>query len=556
MMQRYGQLKELANCRLLSASISTVHQLMASGQLSPSDVWSKCMLRAVQTKPLNAFVTLTTDNDIGRQSAYSADARYTSGQPLGRLDGIPIAVKDNICTKNMLTTCAAKMLANYRPPFDATVVRRLVDTSGALMLGKTNMDEFAMGSGCVDGVFGPTVNPWKSRLPFKVCDKLTNEWSEFNGLPPPTDDWFISGGSSGGSAVAVATGSVFAALSSDTGGSTRNPAARVGIVGYKPTYGLVSRFGLIPLTHSLDVIGIMARYVDDVAIILAAIAGHDSLDSTTVDKKIDNTVVNDLDLSTLTIGIPDEYQCTGMSDEVVDTWRSVADRLANMGARVKSVSLPHTKYSISCYSVLNCCEVASNFACYDGIEFGYRSVAAADDNNSSGGHQTVEEQYSKTRHEAFSDTVKGRIFAGNYFLLRENYENYFNRALKVRRLIAEDFDRVFSKQNVDLLLTPVTLTDAPLYSQWIQKDNRQQVSIEDYCTQPVNMVGLPAISIPCRLSSKSGLPLSLQLIGRRFDDYFLLSVAKQLEQLFNFPLLVYDDDDDNDNNHQTKDVIS
>jgi aspartyl-tRNA(Asn)/glutamyl-tRNA(Gln) amidotransferase subunit A len=445
------------------------------------------------------------------------------------LDGIPIAFKDNFCTKNVLTTCGSKMLSTFIPPYNATVVQRLVNQCGSVLLGKTNLDEFAMGSGCVDSIFGPTINPWKSCLPFKVKNIQNNEMQSFNDLPQ--NDWYISGGSSGGSAVAVASGAVFGAISSDTGGSTRNPAARVGIIGFKPTYGLVSRYGLIPLTHSMDVTAIMARTVDDVSLILKSIAGHDVCDSTTLKENINLSLNEDIDLSQLNIGIPEEYQCEGMSPEVIETWRTVTDILSNFGAKVRFVSLPHTKYSISCYSVLNCCEIASNFSCYDGIEFGHRAQNSED---------SVEELYSKSRYEGFSDTVKGRIFAGNYFLLRENYEQFFNKALKVRRLIANDFNHVFYEQNIDILLTPVTLTEAPLYSQWIKKDNRQQVSTEDYCTQPVNMAGLPAISIPCKLSNK-GLPISLQLIGKKLDDFYILSIAKKLENILNFPQLIYDE---------------
>ena len=519
--------KELSSNRLLSQSISSINQMLISGQISAYDLCRKCLQRIQSTKPLNAFTNIT--DDIAIKGSIEADIRYKSGRPLSLLDGIPIAFKDNICTKNVITSCASKMLSDYKPPFNATVVHRLVDNCGAVMTGKTNLDEYAMGSGCVDSIFGPTINPWKSSLPFEIKNRQSDEITPFNELPQ--NDWYISGGSSGGSAVAVATGSVFAALSSDTGGSTRNPAARVGVIGFKPTYGLVSRLGLIPLTHSLDVIGVMARYVDDVALVLSAIAGHDSQDSTSIDDAIDLSLNETIDFSKLKIGIPEEYQSQGMSEEVKETWKSIADLLSNMGSRVEYVSLPHTKYSISCYSILNCCEVSSNFSCYDGIEFGYKSQTEA---------TSVEEVYSASRHEAFSDTVKGRIFAGNYFLLRQNYEKYFNKALKVRQLIANDFTQVFDKQNIDLLLTPVTLTEAPLYSQWIQKDNRQQVSTEDYCTQPVNMAGLPALSIPCKLS-KNQLPISLQIIGKKLDDFFILSVAKKLENILNFPILTLKD---------------
>ena len=528
-MQRIG-LKDRKSLSLLSQSISSINQMLTSGEISASDLCRKCLQRIEKTKQLNAFITVTEEMAI--KQSIESDKRYKSGQPLSCLDGIPIAFKDNICTKDVLTSCASKMLSKHLPPFDATVVHRLVDKSGAVMTGKTNLDEYAMGSGCVDSIFGPTVNPWKSSLQFKIKNKRNDEMISFENIPQ--NDWYISGGSSGGSAVAVATGSVFAALSSDTGGSTRNPAARVGIYGLKPTYGLISRFGLIPLTHSLDVIGIMARSVDDVSAVLRSVSGHDSLDSTSINESIDMSLNENIDFKELSIGIPDEYQCEGMSEEVLQTWRSVADLFSNMGSKVQYVSLPNTKYSISCYSVLNCCEVSSNFSCYDGIQFGLR----ADSEESS-----VEESYSKSREEGFSDTVKGRIFAGNYFLLRQNYEKYLNKALKVRQIITNDFINVFDKQNIDLLLTPVTLTEAPLYSDWIKKDNRQQVSTEDFCTQPVNMAGLPALSIPCKVSN-NGLPIGLQLIGKRLEDFRILSIAKKLENILDFPVLVLEDSND------------
>ena len=525
-MQMIG-VKDQKSWSLLSQSISSIHQMLISGQISAYDLCQKCVQRTEKTKQLNAFVNIT--KEIAIKQSIESDKRYKSGRPLGKLDGIPIAFKDNICTKDITTSCASKMLHKYIPPFDATVVQRLVTNNGAVMTGKTNLDEYAMGSGCVDSIFGPTINPWKSSLQFKIKDKRSDQMISFENLPE--NDWYISGGSSGGSAVAVASGSVFAALSSDTGGSTRNPAARVGIFGLKPTYGLISRFGLIPLTHSLDVIGVMARCVDDVAAVLSVIAGHDSLDSTSIDDRTDLSLNENIDFSKLTVGIPEEYECEGMSEEILETWRTVADLFSNLGSKVEYVSLPNTKYSISCYSVLNCCEVSSNFSCYDGIEFGHRAHSS---------ESSVEESYSKSREEGFSDTVKGRIFAGNYFLLRQNYDKYLKKALRVRRIITNDFINVFDKQNIDLLLTPVTLTEAPLYSDWIQKDNRQQVSTEDYCTQPVNMAGLPALSIPCKLSA-NGLPISLQLIGKRLDDFRILSIAKKLENILNFPVLVFDD---------------
>lgn len=331
----------------------------------------------------------------------------------------------------------------------------------------------------------------------------------------------------GGSAVAVATGCAFGALGSDTGGSCRNPASRCGVVGIKPSYGALSRHGLIPLTNSMDVPGILAKCVDDAAVLLGAAAGLDPHDPTSVPTSPDAYagLPAEPSLRGVRVGVPREYHCTGMSAEVVDVWRDVADRLDALGAVVSSVSLPHSRYSTECYSILNCCEVASNFARYDGLEYGHR----ADDDSS------TEALYAASRHEALNEVVRGRILAGNYFLLRGNQEKYFRKALQVRRLISDDFKKVF-ESGVQLLLTPVTLTEAPSHSLWTQKDNRERVSVEDFCTQPVNMAGLPAVSLPCRLSG-NGLPLSLQLVGPMFSESAVLAAAKRLELELNFPRL-------------------
>lgn len=350
-------------------------------------------------------------------------------------------------------------------------------------------------------------------------------------------DWYISGGSSGGSAVAVACGTCFGALASDTGGSTRNPASRVGVVGFKPSYGLLSRYGLVPLTHSMDVPGIMARTVDCCGQIFNLIKGIDSKDSTSIDcdEELQPARPEEIqDFRGLKIGIPAEYDCDGLSDEIRQLWRQTADHLANSGAQVQPVSLPHNQYSLFCYLVLNSCEVASNFSCYDGIEFGSRKAMGNLDEL-----ESKLDQYSITRDQ-FDDEVKQRIFQGNYFLLRENYENYFLRALKIRRLIIRDFERVFKEQAYDLLLTPVTKTEAPLFSEYTDESNYERFALEDFCTQAVNMAGLPALSIPAKLSS-NGLPLSLQLIAPLYRDYELLACSKLLERHFQFPSLVYAD---------------
>ncbi|XP_022668645.1 glutamyl-tRNA(Gln) amidotransferase subunit A, mitochondrial-like isoform X2 [Varroa jacobsoni] len=425
------------------------------------------------------------------------------------LDGVTVAVKDNFCTAGTRTTCASSMLHQFVPQYTATVVERL-EQAGAIIVGKTNLDEFAMGAGATDSMFGPSKNPWRYE---SANDALEG-------------DFYITGGSSGGSAVAVASGTCFGAVGSDTGGSVRNPSVRCGVPALKPSYGALSRHGLIPLTHSLDSPGLIALRIDDLATFFFICVGKDSRDPTTIDTS-KYFAAKDLQLDStptwngLKVGIPQEYFCPGMQDEVVNLWRDVADLMAKQGAKVVPVSLPHTQYSLQCYSVINCCDVASNLACYDGLEYGCRA-----DNMSS-----IESLFADTRSEGFSETVRGRILCGNYFLLRENYDKYFRQAMRLRRLIKDDFTRVF--EQVDLLLAPVTLTEAVLYSEWVKKDNRTRTVLEDYCTQPANLAGLPALSLPCRLSRK-GLPLGLQLIGPYLSELRLLSAAKRLEMEMDF----------------------
>jgi len=338
-------------------------------------------------------------------------------------------------------------------------------------------------------------------------------------------DQFLSGGSSGGSAIAVATGTCYAALGSDTGGSVRNPASYCGLIGLKPSYGLVSRHGLIPLLNSMDVPGILTRTVDDCVLVLNAIAGADPADSTTVRREyVPINLPETIDISSLKIGIPKEYKMRNINEEIQACWDEVSHYLEEAGANVVPVSLPYTDYSIMCYTILNRCDIASNLACYDGIRYGYR----ADEWNS------MHESYMKTRSEGFDHVVKSRILIGNYFLLAENYEKYYVKAMKIRRLIMQDFDVLWN--NIDLILTPTTLTEAPVYKEFIQMDNQTQCLIQDHCTQPANVAGLPAINVPIKLSRK-GLPLSLQLMAPLFHEKRLLTLAKWIEQSMRFPRL-------------------
>ncbi|CAH1641377.1 unnamed protein product [Spodoptera littoralis] len=488
--------------KLTGYTIKMVHQAYAEKMLTPTSFIDLSLQRTKQSRDLNAFVCVTEDT-AETHSIESEKRFYISKQPKV-LDGIPIAMKDNFCTSNIPTTCASEMLKNFVPSYDATVYSRL-RRAGACLIGKCNLDEFAMGSGTVDSIFGPTRNPWQ-------YDKKK---------------WRISGGSSGGSAVAVASGSCLAAIGSDTGGSTRNPAALCGVVGLKPTYGLVSRHGLIPLVNSMDVPGILARTVEDVATILNVVAGPDINDSTTIKKPFEPITLKDIDLSQVRIGIPKEYHCEGMSREVIDIWGLVADLLEHQKAQLEVVSLPYTSASIAVYSILNQCEVASNMSRYDGIEYGLRANV----------NSSTEELYALTRHQGFNKVVRSRILAGNYFLLTRNYVKYFIKTLKLRRLIMDDFKKVFSPDGgVDLLLTPTTLSDAPLYHEFVAKHNRDQCAFQDYCTQPANMAGIPAISIPITLS-KNNLPLSLQLMGPPLSEELMLNVAKKIESLVKFPIL-------------------
>uniref|UniRef100_A0A1Y1KY80 Glutamyl-tRNA(Gln) amidotransferase subunit A, mitochondrial n=1 Tax=Photinus pyralis TaxID=7054 RepID=A0A1Y1KY80_PHOPY len=441
--------------RILSSSLRIANRLLQDNSITATELTEACLKRAKQTTKYNAFITLTRNE--AKNLSEASTQRYREQKPLSEMDGITIAMKDNFCTKNIKTTCASKMLENFTPTYSATVYDRLIG-AGAVMIGKCNLDQFAMGSGTIDSIYGPTKNVWGFE----------------------DEDFYIAGGSSGGCAIAVSTGACFAAIGSDTGGSTRNPASYCGLVGLKPTYGLVSRLGLIPLVNSMDVPGILTRYVDDCVTVLNVIAGHDPKDSTTLTKpyrKISLPSANKLGVKGLRVGLPVEYYSSNLDEEVLEVWEEMAQLLEDHGADVREISMPNTEHSIVCYSILNQCEVASNMARYDGIEFGFR----ADINTS------TEQLYATSRSLGFNDIVRNRILTGNYFLLNRNYEAYFNQALKVRRLILNDFDKAW--EDVQVLLTPTTLTTAPKYTEFQNKTNRDQCAFQDYCTQPANMAG-------------------------------------------------------------------
>lgn len=341
--------------------------------------------------------------------------------------------------------------------------------------------------------------------------------------------WHVCGGSSGGSAGAVASGIVMAALGSDTGGSTRVPASHCGVVGLKPTYGRLSRHGLIPLVNSLDVPGILTRTIDDAALILNVLTGRDSQDSTSIlPISLDDVQLSDTpSVKGLSIGIPKEYYHPSLHPDVLDAWKWMTDAFAEAGARIVPVSLPHTRFSIVTYSVLCCCEVASNMSRYDGLRFGHRDDVM----------DSTEAMYARSRSFGFNDVVRGRVLAGNFFLLRRNYQRYFVKAQKVRRLITEELFQALASGEVDLLLTPTTPAPPLTFQEFSQSDNRERSMETDIFTQAVNLAGLPAVTVPVTLSTDSGMPIGLQLIGQPFNEQIMLETGKWIESQVNFPHL-------------------
>lgn len=496
------------------------------------------------TNRLSDIASHETDSDISlrdveqtiNEVSSSAASSLISSSATPRLTGIPISIKDNFCTLDFPTTCGSKMLSDFCPPYDATVVARL-KAEGATIIGKNNMDEFAMGSGSTDSCFGPAVNPWSFRKEIEALGGGGGDESTISSLNDAlsraiTDQsWHVSGGSSGGSAGAVAAGLVVAAIGSDTGGSTRVPASHCGVVGLKPTYGRISRHGLIPLVNSLDVPGILTRSVDDAALILNVLSGADETsDSTSVipDDLEEVVIPPQPSVGGFTVGIPEEYFHPSLHPRVAAVWREITQNLQDAGARIVPVSLPHSKFSIVTYSVLCCCEVASNMARFDGLRFGHRDKRM----------NSTEAMYALSRSFGFNSVVRGRILAGNFFLSRRNYERYFVKALKVRRLITEELFAALTPGMVDVLLTPTTPAPPLTFREFSSSSNRERMVEADVFTQAVNLAGLPAVSVPVALSEgEEGMPIGLQIIGQPFHEEEILKVAKWIENLAQFPHL-------------------
>jgi aspartyl-tRNA(Asn)/glutamyl-tRNA(Gln) amidotransferase subunit A len=469
----------------------TVHEaahLLARREVSSRELTAAVLdrLQGVEGQ-LNAFVTLTPE--LALEQARQADERLARGEDVTPLTGIPAAIKDVICTLGVRTTCGSRMLENFVPPYDATVIVRL-KRAGLVMVGKTNMDEFAMGSSGENSYFGPTRNPWdRERVP---------------------------GGSSSGSAAAVAADACLYALGSDTGGSIRQPAALCGIVGLKPTYGRVSRYGLVAFASSLDQIGPMTKDVTDAALVLQAIAGHDPNDSTSAPVEVPDYAAGLVpDVKGLRIGVPREYMGEGVEEGVRQAVTDAIERLAEMGAEVDwEASLPSTPYALACYYIIAPSEASANLARYDGVKYGYSYTEGA----------SMWENMERTRQFGFGAEVKRRIMLGTYALSAGYYDAYYLKAQKVRTLIRREFESAF--QRYDVLVTPVSPT--PAFRLGEKLEDPLQMYLSDVFTIPVNIAGLPAISVPCGFSQ--GLPVGLQVIGRPFDEATVLRVAYAYEQ--------------------------
>lgn len=461
-------------------------QMIRNKEISASELAKDTLLRINKTDAgINAFVSVAQEQAM--EKAAQVDAKIASGETIGALAGVPIGIKDNICTRGVKTTCSSKMLENFTPFYNATVIEKLQNTD-AVMMGKLNMDEFAMGSTCESSYFGETKNPWNT-----ACNP---------------------GGSSGGSAAAVAACEVPFALGSDTGGSIRMPASLCGIVGLKPTYGAVSRFGLIAFASSLDQIGPMARTVDDTALLFSNICGQDTEhDATSKDFSFDGILSEDV--KGLVIGIPKEYFGAGINSEVKDAVEKAVAQLEALGAKVKEISLPSTEYALSAYYIISSAEVSSNLARFDGLKYGYTA-------NREGLDLTT--LYETTRSEGFGHEVKRRILLGTHVLSSGYYDAYYKRAKLLQNQIANEFKTAFD--GCDVIITPTSPSTAAKLGQF--SSDPLEMYATDICTVTINIAGLPAISVPCGQDSK-GLPIGMQIIGPKFSEKKLLNTAKCYE---------------------------
>ncbi|RNB81051.1 Asp-tRNA(Asn)/Glu-tRNA(Gln) amidotransferase subunit GatA [Brevibacillus fluminis] len=474
---------------LFDKRLSEIHSDLRSKTISVSDL-VEASLKQISETDGEIKATISVDEEYARKQAKALDERLANpGEELGLLFGLPAGVKDNIVTEGLRTTCASKFLANYDPIYDGTVSKKL-KAADAVIVSKLNMDEFAMGGSNENSGFYPAKNPWN------------------------TD--YVPGGSSGGSAAAMAARQFFFTLGSDTGGSIRQPAAFCGVVGLKPTYGRVSRFGLVAFASSLDQIGPITKNVEDSAYVLQAIAGHDPFDSTSANVDVpDYLSALTGDVKGLRIGVPKELIGEGIDPEVREAVLAALKQLESMGATWAEVSMPHTEYAVPAYYLLSSSEASSNLARFDGVRYGVRADNA----------ENLIELYKESRSQGFGPEVKRRIMLGTYALSSGYYDAYYKKAQQVRTLIINDFKEVFNQ--FDVILHPTTPTTA--FKIGDKVDDPVKMYLEDICTVPVNLAGLPAISVPCGLAS-NGMPIGLQIVGKTFDEATILRVAHAYEQ--------------------------
>jgi aspartyl-tRNA(Asn)/glutamyl-tRNA(Gln) amidotransferase subunit A len=469
-------------------TIHALHDLLAKRDVTAREATEAFYRRIKAVDPrIKAYLLLTEEQAY--QQADQVDRKISRGETIGDLAGIPLGLKDILCTRGVRTTCGSKILENYVPFYDGTVVQRLRER-GAVFLGKLNMDEFAMGSSTENSGFQITRNPW-----------------DLNRIP---------GGSSGGSAAAVAGHECAAALGTDTGGSIRQPAACCGIVGLKPTYGRVSRYGLVAFASSLDQIGPMTKDVEDCAIMMNAISGYDPNDSTSVSVDVPDYRASLVkDARGIRIGIPREYFVEGMDPDVEARVREAMDFFKSCGAKIQEISLPHTQYAVAVYYIICTAEASSNLARYDGVKYGLRSK----------GFRDLMEMYTQTRAEGFGKEVKRRIILGTYVLSAGYYDAYYRKASQVRTLMRTDFEEAF--RNVDVIVTPTAPT--PAFRIGEKVEDPLQMYLSDILTIPVNLAGIPAIALPCGFS-REGLPIGIQIVGKHFEEGKLIQVAYTFEQ--------------------------
>ncbi len=482
---------------LTGFTLAETRGLLRAKEFSARELAQAYIAAVAAARPLNAYITETPEHALAMAAA--SDARLAKGEALP-LDGIPLAIKDLFCTKGVLTTAASHILDGFTPPYESTVTERLW-AAGGVMLGKTNLDEFAMGSSNTSSFYGPTENPWRRQ--------------GLSGDNRP----LVPGGSSGGSAAAVAAHAALGATGTDTGGSIRQPASFCGIVGLKPTYGRCSRWGVVAFASSLDHPGPMARTVRDAAILLSAMAGHDPKDSTSAPVPVpDYEAALSGDMRGLKVGIPREYRVDGMAPEIEALWQRGITWLREAGAEPVEISLPMTKYALAAYYIIAPAEASSNLARYDGVRFGLRVPG-----------DSLDDMYELTRAAGFGAEVRRRVLIGTYVLSAGYYDAYYLKAQKVRSLIARDFAAAFER--VDCILTPTAPSAA--FAIGDKADDPIAMYLNDVFTVPADLAGLPAVSVPAGLSG-DGLPLGLQVIGRAFDEAMVLRVGDAIERAAQF----------------------